>query len=168
MHYKLIRPIQHHLSQLYDFLQEMTDEQYRNPLPVLLHASIGQHARHVIEFYQELADGYVSGSLNYDRRKRDRRIETHRSTALENIRLAQQQVNRPDKTLLLTADLETTDGHSFTLNTSYYRELMVNLEHTVHHMALMRIGYQAVSGQTLNEDFGIAVSTIKSRPACAQ
>ncbi|RYY53619.1 MAG: DinB family protein [Chitinophagaceae bacterium] len=168
MHDKLTRPTQQLLSQLHRFLLDLTDEQYSIPLPVLSNASIGQHARHVIEFYQELAKSYTTGSLDYDQRKRDRRIETERLFALEQISHLKQQVNQPDKTLLLTADLEKEDGYSLTLTTSYYRELISNLEHTVHHMALMRIGYKAVAGQALDENFGVAVSTIKSRSACAQ
>lgn len=165
---KLTKPTLQVLTQLHQFLLDLTDEQYRTPLPVLSNSSIGQHARHVIEFYIELEKGYNSGSLNYDQRKRDRQIEGERVFALQQIRKLELTIDRPDKTLLLTADLEKEPGQTFSLSTSYNRELLCNLEHSVHHMALMRIGAQAISRKKIDADFGVAVSTIKSRAACAQ
>ncbi len=45
---------------------------------------------------------------------------------------------------------------------------MYTLEHTIHHMALLRIAVYAVSTIELPEDFGVAGSTIKHKKEWAQ
>jgi len=54
------------------------------------------------------------------------------------------------------------------VETNYYRELIYNLEHTIHHMALIKVGINEVSCIAVPEGFGIATSTIKFRRSCAQ
>ena len=63
------------------------------------------------------------------------------------------------------------DEHSdkpIRISTNFYREIAYNLEHTIHHMALIRVGISEVSNIRLPEDFGIATSTVKHRKQCAQ
>jgi hypothetical protein len=51
--------------------------------------------------------------------------------------------------------------------TNYYREMAYNLEHTIHHMALIRTGINDVSRISVPENFGVAISTMKYRKQCA-
>jgi hypothetical protein len=155
------------LLQLHQSVEKLTDEQYRFPVRVLSDASVGQHLRHVIEFYEELFNGYDTGLVNYDRRKRDHRIETDRSFALQKLLRIGEEMNRPDKTLSIMASFATEEGGVSEFKTNYGRELLYNLEHTVHHMALIRVGIEAVSAIRLPVQFGVAESTIQSRQLCA-
>ena len=77
-------------------------------------------------------------------------------------------LDRPAKSLLLQAAYDDSSDDSITVETNYYREIVYNLEHTVHHMALIRVGVNEVSELELPEGFGVASSTIKYRKACAQ
>ena len=52
--------------------------------------------------------------------------------------------------------------------TSFTRELFYCDEHTIHHLALIRVGINEIGGYQLNESFGVAPSTIKYRQSCAQ
>ena len=162
MHLKV--PILQLLEQLQEVLESLTDEQYAAPVPVLSNASIGQHMRHIIEFFLELNKGYQNGVINYDQRKRDHAIESARTVAITKLRQVSGALGRENKSLLLIADL----GEQVQVRTNYYRELLYNLEHIVHHMALIRVGLAVVSDLVLPENFGVAVSTLKYRKACAQ
>jgi hypothetical protein len=51
-----------------------------------------------------------------------------------------------------------------TIETNYFRELTYNIEHAVHHMAIMKIGIREVAGQVvIPTSFGVATSTIRYR-----
>ncbi len=152
------------LGQISALLEGLSDEQYTQPLKIFSDASIGQHTRHIIEFFLELFKGYEQGAVDYDNRKRSHAIETDRQCALSKLQEVVDELARPDKDLWLRADL----GATVKLRTNYQRELVYNLEHTIHHMALLRIGVSALTDLPLPENFGVALSTQKFREACAQ
>ena len=166
MNEDLTRPIKTLLGQLEDMVAALNDEEYSRRITLLADASIGQHTRHVIEFFVELFLGYDSGTVNYDRRKRDIRIETSRAYARQVIQGIEAFLDYPDKPLLFEGDLG--NGGSCIVATNFHRELVYNMEHIVHHMALLRIAVDTVSTIALPDDFGIALSTIKYRKECAR
>ena len=156
------------LGQLAALIEQISGEQYSKPCKTLSDASVGQHVRHIIELYICLFTGYHSGYVNYDARKRDSRIESDKNFAAGLIEMITNHFNQPDKALLLQISDQETANCSFSINTNYYRELMYNMEHTVHHMALIRIGIKEISAIALPETFGVAAATIKYRKSCAQ
>ena len=79
-----------------------------------------------------------------------------------------QGLNRENKDLQLEACYDEHAESPITLATNFYREVAYNLEHTIHHMALIRVGITEVSDIELPEEFGVASSTIKYRQQCAQ
>jgi uncharacterized damage-inducible protein DinB len=164
----LITATQQLFTQLQQTLLVITHTQYTTKSKVLSGASIGQHIRHIIELYIELQKGYQCGTVNYENRKRDYLIETDKLFAQQQMHSILNNLQQPNKELLLTAAFEIDNDSVSIIKTNYYRELVYNIEHTVHHMALLRIGLNEVSTITLPENFGIAVSTIKHKMACAQ
>ncbi len=163
MNRQLTESLEAVLAQIAAMLDPLTDEQYRRCLPVLSGASIGEHVRHVIEFFIELDRGYETGDVNYDSRSRDKSIEQHRGVALAKLHQVLANLDRENKTLLFT--MET----GVRVTTNYERELIYNQEHAVHHMALLKIGVGTLTAFQLPENFGVADSTIRYRQAqCAQ
>ena len=152
-------PVLQLFDQLAALLQALSDDQYTASPQVLSGATVGQHVRHIIECYQELDKGYHHGHLSYDHRKRDLRLETDRLTAICQMSAISASLERPDKSILLTAAL--AEGTTTRVFSTYYRELLHNLEHTVHHMAIIRIAVEAFTHLRLPAQFGIAYSTIK-------
>ena len=164
---KIQQPLENLLSQLHETLNELSMDQYTQPVDVLSGATIGQHTRHVLEFFIELNVGYNNGVVDYDRRKRNHTIESDNRIAAKQLQLILAGIVKPDKHLILNTDYGI-DGTGCKIKTNYYRELAYNLEHTVHHMALIRIGVSSVSSLQLPAEFGVASSTLKFRAACAQ
>jgi hypothetical protein len=155
------------LNDLQHCLSCLSVKDYAAPSDQLSDASIGQHTRHIIELYKELLTGYKTGNVNYDKRKRNKTIETDLPFAMECLDSLSKAINLPNKTL----KLETALGneHELVIATDYHRELLYNLEHAIHHMALIRIGVRELTQVTLPEHFGVAPATIQHRNnTCAQ
>jgi hypothetical protein len=164
----LKEPIQHVFIQLSYALDQLTDDQYVEPSSILFNATIGQHVRHIIELFQCLENGYDEGVVNYEKRKRDYRIETDRVFAAKCMRAIYRELDKPNKRMLLEAEDYNEDVETIVIPSNYYREVAYNLEHTIHHMALIRVGVNEVSAVELPDEFGVAYSTIKYRQLCAQ
>jgi uncharacterized damage-inducible protein DinB len=164
----LKQPIQNVFVQLSESLHQLSDAEYTRPSKMLFNATIGQHVRHIIELFLCLEKGYDEGVVNYGKRKRDYKIETDKRLAASLLKDIYQRLSRPDKEMILEAeDYEDAEG-TVAISSNYYRELAYNLEHTIHHMALIRVGINEVSSVKLSDEFGVAYSTIKFRQQCAQ
>ena len=165
---QLQQAIKNVFVQLTDTLQQLSAEQYKQPSKILFNATIGQHTRHIIELFMELDKGYETGTVNYEKRKRDYLIETDKDFAASLLFEIYNRLNKPDKGLILESNYDEHSNEVIAIKSNYYREVIYNLEHTVHHMALIRVGVTEVSGIKLPEGFGVASSTIKYRKECAQ
>jgi len=160
--------IQNVFLQLTTSLKQLDEGQYVQECRTLSGASIGKHLRHVIELFQSLERGYEAGIVNYEMRKRDARIENDKEVALSLLHGIHNNLNKPDKDLMLESSYDDNSANTVTIRTNYNRELVYNLEHTIHHMALIRVGINEVSKINLPENYGVASSTIKFRLSCAQ
>lgn len=167
---QLLTPIQNLFIQIDKIIHLLPNEVYTKKSNLLHNASIGQHVRHIIELYIELNNGYESGIINYELRKRDLRIETDIQFSSNTIATIVQQLNKPNKALQLVIDYSFTNTSKMIVDTNYLRELIYNLEHTVHHMALIRVAIKEFTNIKLDTSFGVAVSTLKyhKEEACAQ
>jgi len=164
----LKQPIQQVFVQLSQTLSELNDDEYRQPSKVLLNATIGQHVRHIIELFQCLEIGYNDGIVNYEKRKRNYQIETDKDLATLLLKEIYQNIERSNREIFLEAEDYCGSTEIVSIPSNYYRELAYNLEHTIHHMALIRVGINEVSSVRLPEEFGVAYSTVKYRQQCAQ
>jgi len=154
--------------QLADSLSQLSPPQYSQSCTTLFNNTIGQHVRHIIELFQCLENGYGSGTVNYEKRKRDTLLETDKELASRLLLDIHRGLNKPNKTLTLEASYDEHVTDSIAIDTNYFREIAYNLEHTIHHMALIRVGITEITNIQLPEDFGVASSTIKYRKQCAQ
>jgi len=153
-------------TQIEVVLHDLHPAQYSMPSSTLFNATIGQHVRHIIELFVELEKGYGSGTVNYEKRKRDYRIETDKDLAIDLLTGISNTIERQDRLLVLEAGFNGDTDELITIDSNYFRELAYNLEHTIHHMALIRVGINELSSVTIDERFGIASSTIKHRNSC--
>ncbi|MFN3999983.1 DinB family protein [Algoriphagus sp.] len=145
------------LEELSELLIQLSPLDYYQISSVFRTSSIGQHVRHILELFECLLTQYESGKINYDTRKRDLRLEKDPVFALEKIREIQSKINLSDKDLILFQD---QNRESEGIKTTYFRELLYNLEHCVHHQALIRLACIAIPEVSIPENFGVAKSTI--------
>jgi hypothetical protein len=148
------------LSELGLVLGQLSAEEYSQPQAVLSDASIGQHSRHVIEMIQCLLAGYADAQFSYDDRKRDVKIESDPKWALSCLNELMLKSNLPNKEMRMDNLLFE---EVVTVNTNYYRELLYNMDHAIHHCAIIRIGLMSFDHVSIPEGFGIAPSTIRHR-----
>ncbi len=152
------------LGQLIGLAESFSDEDFTKPLPVLLNNSIGKHYRHIIEFYQVMLEGINSGRINYDGRKHDPKLEQSRVNCLEALKSMEKRFHEPfwSDPLELCGSFSEDSDEEFSVGTNAERELVYNIEHSVHHMAIIRIAIQHEFPQIkLDKDFGYAFSTLK-------
>lgn len=155
------------LTQLLGVVEQMTEEDFRKPSRAL-NATVGQHLRHTLEFFICLEQGYDQGVVNYDKRIHNKAMENDRFIALHTIRQIQEFIHArlEDKALKLEVGYLPDSDECVTISTNYLRELVYNIEHAVHHMAIMKIGIREVADYiSMPADFGIAVSTIRYKEA---
>lgn len=159
-HLQLLRNCETLLQDIHDLLTQLSDTSYAKPIPSLSMASLGEHVRHSLGFYEcllEVADGQV---IDYDARKRDPLVETQVSQALTCTGNIQDQWHR------LNVNKVVYLKHAHGLESTLSRELLNVSEHTLHHMALISVALIELGlNHVVNDNFGIAPSTLANRQA---
>jgi uncharacterized damage-inducible protein DinB len=161
---KLIEATQNLLSELAEVIKKTDQQDYAKPISVLSGSTIGQHIRHIIEFYDCLIKGALIGTVNYDLRERDKQIEENKFVALSKLNFISEALLQwsADKEITLAVNYDQNNTSVENIKTNMGRELAYNIEHIVHHMAIIKIGIKAsCSYIELPPNFGIASSTLK-------
>lgn len=149
------------LHQLRGLIVELKDDDYSRPLDLLSSNTIAKHVRHVLEMYDEMLAGIAEGLIDYDARKRNLLIEHNREYTLHVIQEITGKIENleADKPLQLSACYDINGGNVM-VNTSINRELAYNIEHAIHHMAIIQISVKhAFRYIMLPATFGVAFST---------
>jgi len=160
------------LTQLKDLVNSISSTDYGKQIEILSGATIGQHIRHILEFYLLLVAGSFTGTINYDKRKRDERIEGNPSFAGETIERLLTGIDtiNEDEPVILIADYSTDGKSENNVKSNAGRELAYCIEHSIHHQAIIKTGLIARGLSDLtDEHFGVAYSTLRYRDnSCAQ
>lgn len=162
----LLAVIDNIFSQIKGYLSQIEEEQYAEKLEIFSGSSIGQHTRHIIEFFMCLTKQLESQTINYDTRERRKDIEENPKTAsdeLDQLSHLLGRIKAPANLQLVTCyGAHSTDNSQ--IDTTLERELLYNIEHAVHHLAMIKIGLKSVFPQVdLPENFGVAQSTLSYR-----
>jgi len=151
----LIQSIKNNLSENIELLRQLTNDEFKQKNPELSNATIGEHMRHIIELFGCLFENYDYGLINYDDRKRDVLLQTDKNEAIAIIEKYLLELEKPISPIEL-------------LQTNYYRELIYNLEHSIHHQALIKVALHSLPHIKIPSSFGVAPSTLEYRKQCAQ
>lgn len=157
------------LMRLRDVLEPLSDSLYTYRSVLLSEASIGQHTRHILEFYGCLLQ--AKEVVNYDKRPRAMELETSTQAAVQyigqlvtNLQQIDERMAKTQHPIRLKANFSAESGKEVDLKSSFVRELAYCLEHSIHHQALIKVGFleQNLAAQIPN-DFGIAPATVRYR-----
>jgi uncharacterized damage-inducible protein DinB len=173
--YTMMHPVvtasQNVLLELHDAIAQVQTDIYPESTELLSGSSIGQHVRHILEFFECLIVQSHGNVIQYGLRNRDLRLETDKEFALNQcIELSRQLTDlRTDKLLLMAIDDLGDVSQNHNVDTSVFRELTYCLEHAIHHMAIIRIAVRSLDQSVVLQDsFGVAPSTLKHRASlCA-
>jgi hypothetical protein len=158
MRHTLLASATHVLQEIEDCLVRLTEDQFARPLPILHGNSVGRHVRHMLEFFQCLDQAVETGLLNYDLRTRNLRMETEPAFTCLQIRLLMERIaGYSDAEIQMEVDY----GLGITrIQTTVFRELVYNIEHSVHHQAILKIGIETAFPQVeMPDHLGVAYST---------
>lgn len=154
------------LLDLKSALEQLPTEQYQKPIPELFKSSVGQHTRHIIEFFQCLEQQLPTDIIDYDLRQRNLLIESSTLEASNSIVELIEWLDSPleDRLLQLVANYnyKATTNDLIKVPSSLVRELVYNIEHAIHHMAIIKVGLRISYPQLqLPSHFGVAPSTLR-------
>ena len=152
------------LDQLEDSIRQTRQEDFSKPSEILNNSSVGQHVRHTLEFFLCLIDAVPSRKLDYDKRKHDRFIEEDKNLALSVLASIRDFISKNSENfdIVLTVNYDLEHELNTSITSNFYRELAYNIEHAIHHMALIKIGIKDICPYvSLDPSFGVASSTIR-------
>lgn len=162
---------QDNLNEIKNVLLQLTNEQYTFQSATLFGATIGQHVRHILEFYQSVLNGLETKTVNYDNRKRNLLIETDTKFAIQVLDgiCSKLKDDNSDQKMILEGNFCAEEGKQIQIETSFLRELAYCLEHSIHHQALIKVGLLEVNCLGfIDGTFGLAPATIRHRRQCVQ
>jgi hypothetical protein len=149
------------LQSLSKLLLALTDEQYNKKIIHLGNSSIGAHTRHIVELLQCTIKGYNTGEIDYCNRSRNLLLETDKKLALSTLQRLDSVTMLSDKVLYLLVEQINVEQELQKVTTTYFREIIYNTEHVIHHLALIKVAVIDMDLDILEPGFGIAYSTIK-------
>jgi hypothetical protein len=161
----MVKMIKTTLEDLKSVIHQLGNENYTTSFSLLNNATIGQHSRHIVELFQCLLNSYTEGIVFYDNRKRDIKIETDTTFALETIDKIITNLDKQDKPLRI---VHTFGDEKIIATSTYLRELIFNFDHCLHHQALIKVGLLQLNSVSFSEEFGIAPSTLAHKNQCVQ
>lgn len=151
------------LEEVRQLILKLPDELYHEKAEIISDSTVGQHFRHIVEFYQSVLND-PGQTLCYDDRIRDVRLETDREFVSGEISRMIEQLRgmNGNNEITLRANYGEKINEIIYLATSLHRELAYALDHCIHHLAIIKIAISQSSYDIdLDPDLGVAPSTIR-------
>ncbi len=149
------------LHQLSHLIEQMDTVSYAMPLDIIHGATIGKHIRHILDFYTNILS-MTDDTIYYNHRERDVKLETLPLNALNYITQLQSQITSINETVNVQVVIAINPNYSPKVTSTMQRELIYALEHTTHHLAIIKMAVtHTFKHLLLSDNFGVAPSTIQ-------
>lgn len=127
--------------------------------------------RHCVDHFLSLQRDLASGTINYDRRDRDPKIEEDPKALLEVLAgiyawlesLNDTELDQP----IAVRQIPTVDSEAVEVDSTLARELLFLASHTIHHITIMNLVAEGI-GVRLPQELGMAYSTLAHMKSQAQ
>ena len=149
-----------------DLLQLLDRDAFTKPLNLYHGSTVGQHVRHILEFYTCLLEGTKSGMVDYSSRQRNLTLSENPSAAIATLEYIERAVQSLDERQTLEVESEFS-VHEADLDRVWFpssvgRELQYAFDHAVHHLAIIRMGIETCFPHIpVDPELGVAPSTLK-------
>lgn len=154
-------------SQINTLLDLLDEDTYTQCIPLFHGSTIGEHLRHILEFYICLFEGVGQGTIDYNGRKRNKVLSEQINAAKATLKFINATANQlhEDQGLQILnefcPDATEDRGQYFS---SVGREMQYAFDHAVHHLAIIRMGIQTSFPHIqVDPELGVAPSTLKFR-----
>lgn len=152
------------INQINDLLVQIEPHEYRQPLTEFDGSTLGQHFRHILEFFICLENGIPGGIVDYASRERNLLFEDSPGVALSSMKAFAESLKKlqPQTELALRAEFGGMERPCY--HSTVGRELAFVYDHAIHHLAMIKIGLRCNFPRIqMDRDLGVSPSTIKAR-----
>ncbi|WP_194842473.1 DinB family protein [Endozoicomonas sp. OPT23] len=151
------------VDQLIEFVESLSEEDYRFNDSELFMSSIGQHLRHILDLYQVMIEPQQEDLVDYDVRRRGLALESEKEAGLVELRdlrswLEALPVESLKQGVLVKTEVLLSETCSVQLPSTFARELVFTASHLTHHLALM-VTIAKVIGHKVDDAVGLAPAT---------
>ena len=154
------------LNSISVLLKKITNKDYSTPIRHLNNSTIGQHSRHIIEFYLCYLKGIEDNHINFDSRERSMKLESNKTFCIETINSIIEKLSTKlnnQSAIIFEYNYTFEDNQSAEMVSNTLRELLFCLDHSIHHQALIKVALIELGKEKLIDDkFGMAYSTIRN------
>ena len=130
------------LNSMLVLLKKITNQDYSTPIKHLNNSTIGQHYRHIIEFYLCYLKGLEDNHINFDSRERSIKLETNKTCCIETkntiIEKLSSKLNN-QSAIIFEYNYTIENSQSAEMVSNTLRELLFCLDHSIHHQALIKV-----------------------------
>jgi hypothetical protein len=159
------------LLALNDYILDQSEGGLTLKNTLLFGSTIGQHIRHILEFYHCLFKNN-DFDISYDDRERKLALETNKGEMSNSIKVIISSLKdiKEDREINIRACFCEQGDNISDLKSSLYREIAYCLEHTIHHLIIIKIATLSTNpSYGFPDNFGVAYSTIRNNnKICAQ
>ena len=147
-------------------LLDLIDEQsFKKPLNIFDGSTLGQHFRHIFNFYDSILNTDRQKAIDYGARNRDVQLEQDPKLSKHVFEKVNKGINdlNENEAVKVKADFSANlKVKRPVLASTIGRELMFAYDHAVHHLAIIRIGLKNdFPDIVIDKTLGVAPSTIK-------
>lgn len=159
----IFQQLEQQLHLLGNLLSSINNEQYTRKIAHLADTSIGGHTRHIIEMVQCVTKGYNKSEIDYLNRSRNLTLEHDRLLALFTAQQLENGIRVPDREVKIVVETNDESDTVSHVPSTYFREIVYATDHTIHHLALIKVALIEMKLEIANKYFGVAYSTLKYR-----